>query len=127
MFQAHFLGNVLKFSATLILKQNALLAARRISPALKCVDATQVKAAATFIVRSIDADVGKEQIHQSIVVEIEKHRAGGMSGRASSEAGFRCDVFEFSPAEIPEQEIPHSDGGDEQVRQTVVVDVSKRS
>src|SRR2546422_2970348 len=50
-----------------------------------------------------------------------------MTCRPAGEAGFLSDVLESSVAEIPEQEISNSDRGDKQVRQTVIIDVSKRS
>src|SRR6185436_2327326 len=62
-----------------------------------------------------------------VLVEIEEDRAGGMGCALHAEAGPRRDVLEFRDAEILEQDVPHPDGGDEQVRQTVVIDVSKRS
>ena len=48
-----------------------------------------------------------------------------MAGGAEVKAGFQRDVFEFSLPEVFEQEIPHSDRGNKQVRQAVIVDVGE--
>ena len=125
MFQAQFFGDVLEFSAAQVFIQDALLAARRKSPALKSVRSTQIKAAVAFFVPGVHPHICHKQIQQAVVVKVKEHRARGMAGGAEVKAGFQRDVFESSLSEVLEQEIPHPDRGDKQVRQTVIVHVGE--
>src|SRR6185503_9031502 len=93
VLQVHFFGNVLEFSSAEILIQNALLAAFRFQMARESVLIRQKKTASTFLVRGVGANVHHEQIEQTIVVEIEKYRAGRMTDIAK--AGFPGDVLEL--------------------------------
>ena len=126
MLQAHLARDVLKCSATEILIENALLAARRELPALEGIRTPEVKAAATFLVPRVDANIRHEQIQQAVLVKVEEDRARGMGSALHCDSRFRSDVLELSAAKILEQDIAHPHRRDEEVRQTVIVDVRKR-
>src|SRR5262245_60905817 len=102
MFQAHFAGDVLKFSAAQVSIQNALLAARWELPALKRVRTAQIKAPTAFFVSRVHAHIGHKQVQQAVLVEVEEDRSGGMGRAPDAEAGFQSDILEFSAAEILE-------------------------
>src|SRR5438477_4620222 len=123
MFQAQIFGDVLEFAATQVFIQDALLATGGKSPALKRVRAAQIKSAAAFFASGVHTHICHKQIQQAVVVKVKEHRARGMAGGAELETGSCSDVFEFSLAEVLEQEIPHPDRGDKQVRQAVIVNV----
>src|ERR1043165_3693278 len=57
MFQARFLGNILKLSAAHVLIKDALFAAQRILPAEERVPAPAIKAAAAFLLYGVAADI----------------------------------------------------------------------
>src|SRR5688572_21150787 len=102
MFQPQVFGDVLEFSASQVLIQNALLAARPKTPPLKSVRATQIKASTAFVVRGVYPHIRDEQVQQAVVVKVKEHRARGMAGRTEAKAGFQRDVFEFSVTEVLE-------------------------
>ena len=94
-------------------------------PALKSVAASQIKAPAAFVISGIDPYISYEQIEQAVVVEIKEDGPGRMTCRAAAEAGFLGNVLEFSMTQIFEQEVAHPRGGDKQVGEAVIIDVSE--
>src|SRR5438128_2881026 len=125
MLQIHLPGNVLESSAAQILVEDALFAAFGMEVTFKGVGVSQVKTSTALFIECIDADIDEEQIQQAILVEVEEDRAGGVPD--VSEARLFCDVAEPPVSEVFEQRVAHPDGGDEEVRQAIVVDVRKGS
>src|SRR5580698_2484848 len=76
-----------------------------------------------FFVVGVFADIADEEIKQSVIVVVEKKRAGGVSGEAKP--GFLRNVGEVAMPVILEQGISAANGCDEKILSPVIVDVGE--
>ncbi len=123
--QADFGGDVFEMVVTEIFVQDGILEALGEEMAVKTVLQADILAVGTSFVGGVLADVADEEIEKAVIVVVEEESAGGMGDEA--EAGFLGDVGEMAVAVVVEQDIAAAHGGDEEVRETVVINVRKSS
>src|SRR6185295_16655477 len=95
----------------------------RVQVALEGVLHADVVAAPAGLVGGVPADIGQEQVEETVAVEVEEDRAGGVADVVQPR--LLGDVLEAAVAVVEEQMVALADGGDEEVRVAVAVDVGE--
>ena len=76
-----------------------------------------------FGIRGVTAHIANQEVEQTVAVIVEEDGAGRMRGQVH--ACLPGDIPESSVSVVLEQHIAASNRGDEQVRITVVIDISE--
>src|SRR4030095_16010452 len=119
--QSHLSRYILEFLPSEILVENFALRPVGVQMAPEGVRNSDEVSAGALLVRSVAAHIRNKQVQQAIPVEIEEDDAGGMTDMPH--AGLLGNVLEASLAQVFEEHVSESDGGDEKVRVAVVVNV----
>src|SRR6202166_330557 len=104
--------------------EHRMLEAFGMQVAGKCASQASVGSVRILLVSGVNADVANQQVEQTIVVVVEKERAGGMGQKIK--AGFVSYVFEVAVAVVLKKNISFVNSGDVKILVPAIVDVAER-